>query len=40
MEYLAPHYDQAVVNRGAADAVRAPTRASGAEFDIANVKQD
>jgi hypothetical protein len=40
MEYLALHYDPTAVNRGAADAIRAPTRALGAEFDIANVKQD
>ena len=34
MEYMAPHYDPTVVNRGAADAIRAPARASGEEFNI------
>ena len=40
MEYMAPHYDPTVVNRGAADAIRAPARASGEKFNITNVKKD
>ena len=33
MEYIAPHYDPTVVNRGAADAIRAPARVSDAQLD-------
>jgi hypothetical protein len=32
MEYIAPHYDPTVVNRGAADAIRAPARVSDAQL--------